>query len=72
MRYGMYRIDLDPLRNIAPRNPTQTSYLRFLENPSLPMKTMFEDAVEEFEDSMELPDLTKTYYTDLLEEDDDD
>lgn len=70
MRYGAYKVD--PLRNIFPRNPTQTSYLRFLENPSEPIKTLYEESEENFKDSMEMPDLTKTYYTELLEEDDDD
>ena len=69
MKIGAY--NSDPLRNIFPRNPTQTSYLRFLENPAIPIKTDWERAQLEFKKKMTLPDLTKTYYTGLLEKDDD-
>jgi hypothetical protein len=70
MKFGSYKADI--LRNVFPRNPTQTSYLRFLEDPSKPIKTLWEKSQSDFEERMKLPDLTKTYYSEMLEEGDDD
>jgi len=50
---------LNLLWNIAPKNPTQTRYLRFRTTPSGKLRTGFSDAVEGFEKAMKR---TKTLY----------
>jgi len=70
MKFGPYQVD--PLRNIFPNNPVQTAYLRFMKRPETPLKTMYEESVKAFEEATRLPDLIKTYYTELIKEGDDD
>lgn len=57
---------LNTLWNVAPRNPTQTAYTRFLRNPSEPLKTAFSIAQESFD--KEMADRLKTSYSDLLDD----
>jgi hypothetical protein len=52
--------------NIAPRNPTQTFYARFLKGPGGTLKSQFTASKEEFEKFGE--DALKTRYTRMMEE----
>ena len=52
--------------NIAPRNPTQTAYTRFLKGPSGPLKSQFTESKEMFSKFGE--DALKTRYTRMMEE----
>jgi len=53
--------------NIAPRNPTQTRYRRFLKMPGSELKTSFTDIQKDFE--KHLNDRLKTHYSDYWETD---
>jgi len=52
--------------NQFPQNPTQTHYLRFLENPGRVLKSAFTKNKDEFENN--LKGKLETRYTKLFEE----
>jgi hypothetical protein len=56
---------LNALWNIAPRNPTQTAYTRFLKTPEGRMRTAFTDAQDAFQAMGD--NVLKTAYSDILD-----
>jgi len=55
----------DKWRNLPPRNPTQTRYLRFLKTPSGEVKTSYIQRAEKSFNKHK--DVFKNRYTDILE-----
>lgn len=57
----------DRLRNIFPRNPTQTALIRFMRTPRGEVRSAFSDAQDEFGRQME--GRLKTAYSELWQGD---
>jgi len=55
----------DRWKNLFPRNPTQTAYLRFLKTPEAGVKSRFTESQRELSEFLDRPvgkDWTKTSY----------
>jgi len=53
-------------RNLFPKNPTQTAYLRFMPKPTGEIKTLYTESVKKFNKLDK--DRLKTRFTDLIKE----
>ncbi len=62
----MKNLGIDKLRNVFPKNPTQTMYSRFLRSPESSLETQFDKVEREFRRRF-IETKLKTVYSDYLE-----